>query len=116
MLSLYRLHTQPRSSLDHHAIGGSHYRRSCVSHFAQGATTSSDWSRGHAWAMYGYTAVQRYLRGGSACAEQYNAANPGVVDSLLALAVNVSESFLQMLPTQLQVRCTLCSQAHWAHA
>ncbi len=57
--------------------------------------------------MYGYTAVQRYLRGGSACAQQYNAANPNVMDSLLAVAVNISESFLQMLPAQLQVRCRL---------
>jgi len=103
--SLCRLHTQPGSSLGHYAMGGGHYCRSWRLGIAQGATTSSDWSRGHAWAMYGYTAVQRYLRCGSACAQQYNAANPDVMDSLLAVAVNVSESFLQMLPTQLQVRC-----------
>ena len=71
----------------------------------QGATTNSDWSRGHAWAMYGWTAVQRYLRDGSACAVQYTAANLGVMDSLLDVAVNVSESFLRMLPAQLQVCC-----------
>ena len=51
--------------------------------------------------------MQRYLRDGSACAQQYSAANPGVMDSLLAVAVNVSKSFLQMLPTQLQVGCQL---------
>ena len=71
--------------------------------FAQGATASSDWSRGHAWAMYGYTAMQRHLRSASACAQQYNAAHVGVIDALLAVTVNVSQSFLQMLPTQLQV-------------
>ena len=70
----------------------------------QGATTSSDWSRGHAWAMYGWTAVQRFLRDGSACSRQYRAANAAVMDSLLGVVVNVSETFLQMLPTQLQVR------------
>ena len=90
----------------------------------QGASSTSDWSRGHAWAIYGYTAVQRYLRSGSACAQQYNAANAGVMDALLAVAVNVTQSYLQMLPTQLQVRCTFhcmgaCapqSSATWLHA
>ena len=53
--------------------------------------------------MYGWTAVQRYLRGGSVCAQQYNADNPGVMNSLLDVAVNVSQTFLQMLPAQLQV-------------
>ncbi len=76
----------------------------------QGATATSDWSRGHAWAIYGYTAVQRYLRSASACAQQYNAANAGVMDALLAVAVNVTASYLQMLPTQLQV----CSKRHVA--
>ena len=81
-------------------------RHICVG-VKQGATANSDWSRGHAWAMYGWTAVQRYLRDESACSQQYTAANAGVMESLLTVAVDVSESFLQMLPTQLQVSCYL---------
>lgn len=69
----------------------------------QGASKSSDWSRGHAWALYGFTMVQRYMRGGSTCARLYANSNPTVLTSLTATTVSVADRFLANLPSTLQI-------------
>lgn len=69
----------------------------------QGASRTSDWSRGHAWALYGFTMVQRYMRGGSPCAKLYVKSNPAVLPSLAATTVAVANRCLADLPSTLQV-------------
>ena len=69
----------------------------------QGASRNSNWARGHAWAFYGFTMVQRFLNEGSPCAERYKKANPTVPRYIETTTVTIATKFLANLPKKLQV-------------